>query len=440
MSPRLLHLAINCVRGWTRIYTWRMPPEPREVRRAEIESDLWESQRDVTRPPLESARHILLRLLIGIPDDLGWRVEQEAVAGRLPQESIVLCARVAGAGVFAVALLMIDSDASRRRPALAFARPALVLDQQIEENITMRAGNVSQRGRQLPLLAAGIAATVAGAMLPPLEAQSPATAAGVPAFEAASVKPNRSGELRSSLVPQPGGRLTATNVTAAALIRFAYDLPDFQVSGGPKWLTSDRFDVAAKAEGDAPLPEQRLMLRRLLAERFKLIAHTETRELPIYALVMARSDGRTGSQLRRAEADCARIATLPADVVGIASLSNGPAGCGFFGFAPGTDFPSARGGLAFRGLTMAALAKIFVPMLRRSVGDRTGLTGYYDGEFSFIAELPLPPPPPGMPGPTFEPFASVFTVLPEQLGLKLESRRGPVDVLVIDSVEQPTPD
>ena len=148
-----------------------------------------------------------------------------------------------------------------------------------------------------------------------------------------------------------------------------------------------------------------------------------------------------GPQLRRAEADCARAASLPTDVVGIGpSPSNGPAGCGFFGFAPGTDFPSARGGLAFRGLTMAALAKIFVPMLRRSVSDHTGLTGYFDAEFSFIAELPLPPPPPGQQGPLFEPFVSVFTVLPEQLGLKLEPRRGPVDVLVIDSMEQPTPD
>jgi uncharacterized protein (TIGR03435 family) len=278
-------------------------------------------------------------------------------------------------------------------------------------------------------------------MLPPLAAQSRPAAAGGPAFEAASVKANRSGDLDARLVPQPGGRLTATNVPAAELIRFAYDLPDFQVSGGPKWLTSDRFDVVAKADGDPPVTEKRLMLRRLLAERFKLTAHTETRELPLYALVMARSDGRLGSHLRRAAADCARITPPAADVVGIGpSPSNGPAGCGFFGFAPGTDFPSGRGGLAFRGLTMAALAKIFVPMLRRSVSDHTGLAGYFDAEFSFIAELPIPPPPPGVPAPPFEPFVSVFTVLPEQLGLKLESRRGPVDVLVIDRVEPPTPD
>ena len=96
--------------------------------------------------------------------------------------------------------------------------------------------------------------------------------------------------------------------------------------------------------------------------------------------------------------------------------------------------------MAFRGLTMAALAKVFLPMLRRSVNDQTGLIGYFDADFDFIAELPIPPPPPGEPPPPFDaPFVSVFTVLPEQLGLKLDSRRGPVEVLVIDRAEQPIP-
>jgi uncharacterized protein (TIGR03435 family) len=246
------------------------------------------------------------------------------------------------------------------------------------------------------------------------------------------------------LEPLPGGRVNGTNVTAAALIRFAYGLPDFQVSGGPEWLASDRFDVVAKAEGDPPLAEKRLMLRRLLAERFKLAAHTETRELPIYALVLARSDGRLGPQLRRTAADCGR-ADQPSLDLGVGpSPSDGPPRCGYFGFAPGSDFPTGRGGLAFRGLTMAGLAKMLVPMVRRSVSDRTGLNGYFDAEFDFMAEgPPPPPPPPGLPNQNSfgsEPFVSIFTVFPEQLGLKLESRRGPVEVLVIDRAEQPTPD
>ena len=89
---------------------------------------------------------------------------------------------------------------------------------------------------------------------------------------------------------------------------------------------------------------------------------------------------------------------------------------------------------------MAALAKTFVPMVHRSVSDQTGLTGYFDAEFDFIAELPLPPPPPGVPSPFDAPFVSIFTVLPEQLGLKLESRKGPVEVLLIDVAEPPAPD
>ena len=261
-------------------------------------------------------------------------------------------------------------------------------------------------------------------------------AASEPAFEVATVRSNTSGNTGWMLQPQPGGRLTGTNVPAAALIRFAYDLPDFQIIGGPSWLASSRYDIAAKADGDPHIDQKRLMLRAVLAERFKLTAHTETRELPIYALVMARDDGRPGPRLRRTEADCVRDAVALDNWAGIGA-STGTPRCGFFGFAPGTDLPKGRGGLAFRGLTLAAFAKRLVPMVRRSVSDQTGLTGYFDGDFDFVAELPPPPPPPGLPSPFNDPFVSVFTVLPEQLGLKLEARRGPVDVLVIDRIEPP---
>jgi uncharacterized protein (TIGR03435 family) len=90
---------------------------------------------------------------------------------------------------------------------------------------------------------------------------------------------------------------------------------------------------------------------------------------------------------------------------------------------------------------MPALAKILIPMVRRSVTDRTGLDGYFDAEFDFLAEIGPPPPPPGLPDPFDRgSFLSVFTVFPEQLGLKLESTKGSVDVLVIDRVDRPTPD
>jgi bla regulator protein blaR1 len=257
-------------------------------------------------------------------------------------------------------------------------------------------------------------------------------------FEVASIKQNKSGDIRASLVPSPGGRLTATNVTAADLIRFAYDLATFQLTGGPGWMTADHFDLQAKAEGDPPSSEKRMMLRRVLEERFKLSSHVEAREQPIYALIMAKADRRLGPQLRRSDADCAGRDAPASNTVGPSPVG-GPPRCGFFGTAPGSNIPAGQGGIGFRGLTMADLARRFVPMVRRSVSDETGLSGYFDGEFDFTAELPPPPPPPGVPNPFGpDPFASVFTVLPEQLGLKLDARRAPVQVLVIDRLERPT--
>lgn len=390
MSALVLRLAIACVRGWTGLYTSGLSPAFRDTRRAEIESDLWEFQHDAAgEGGLGGALQIFLRLLIGIPDDVGWRVDQ-AAAGGIAQGSIVMGGRVAGFALVLCAVWVIGADASRIRT--------------------------------------------------PLAAQSPAPAGGGPAFEAASIKPNKSGDGRIFLIPQPGGRLTGSNVTAAMLIRFAYGLPDFQTTGGPGWLDADHFDILAKGEGDPPLEQQRLMLRRMLAERFKLVVHTETRDLPMYALVTARNDGSLGRQLRRTQTDCDRAAQPALGLIG-PSPSNGPPPCGYFGMAPGTDVRSGQGGFAFRGLTMAALAKMLVPMVHRSVSDRTGLTGYFDADFDFLAEVGPPPPPPGIPDPFDRAsFLSVFTVFPEQLGLKLDARRGPVEVLVIDRVEQPTPD
>jgi bla regulator protein blaR1 len=269
-------------------------------------------------------------------------------------------------------------------------------------------------------------------------AQERRPVSGALAFDSVSVKRNVSPEPGRTLNAEAEGWLTATNTTVAQLIRFAYDLPAFQVSGGPTWINSETFDVTARANGNPSLADKRMMLRRLLAERFSLSAHTETRELPIYALTRARSDGKLGPRLRASETDCRRV-EQPTLFTGVGAVpSGGPPACGYFGFSPTTNLPSGRGGLAFRGLTMPALALKLIPMVRRTVVDDTGLPGYYDADFDFLAELPPPPPPPGMPNPWSEPFVSVLTVLPEQLGLKLDSRRGQVEMLVIDRVEPPT--
>jgi uncharacterized protein (TIGR03435 family) len=147
-----------------------------------------------------------------------------------------------------------------------------------------------------------------------LRAQSAAPAVASQAFEVASVKPNKSGDGRIFFQMQPGGRFTATNVPLRELIRFAHGIQTFQLVGGPDWIGSERFDIMAKAEGDlppsppggSPGPMQ-MMVRTLLVERFKLAVHNETRDLPVYALVMARVDGRLGPQLRASQVDCAAL-------------------------------------------------------------------------------------------------------------------------------------
>lgn len=449
MRSRGLGLVVWLVRLWTRVYTLGTPAAVRDARLSEIECDLWECQHDADRST--NAFEILTRLLLGIPDDLLWRLEQ---TDDTRAHSVVPERRAVTASAFTCSLALhliflmgavwwASWPADRNPPrvwtsrAHAIEGPVLLAGAPLTVSKSEWPARLAPSEKDMAMkkaaLLIGTLVTTAGL---PIAAQQ---AASDPAFEAASIRPNTSGSAGWRLDPHAGGRLTGTNVPAAALIRFAYDLPDFQIFGGPGWLASQRFDLAAKAEGDAPLDQKRLMLRTLLAERFKLTVHTETRELPIYALVMARSDGKPGAQLRRTEADCAREVVSSDDWAGVGP-STGTPRCGFFGFAPGTDLPKGRGGFAFRGLTLAMFAKRLVPIVRRAVSDETGLTGYFDGDFDFLAELPPPPPPPGLPNAFGEPFVSVFTVLPEQLGLKLDSRRGPVEVLVIDRVEPPAPE
>ena len=147
-----------------------------------------------------------------------------------------------------------------------------------------------------------------------------ALSAAAASFEAASVKPNTSGERNTSVRRLPGGRFTATNVPVAFLVQLAHQLQPFQMQGAPDWLRSDRFDVVAKMEGDpAPPPvgssepdQMTLALQALLADRFKLVAHWETQELPIYALVLARADRTLGPNIRPAAVDCTAAAAASA--------------------------------------------------------------------------------------------------------------------------------
>jgi uncharacterized protein (TIGR03435 family) len=271
-----------------------------------------------------------------------------------------------------------------------------------------------------------------------------------PAFEAASVKPNKSGDPRTALFFQPGGRFMATGVTLKMLVGAAYGtpqpLPDFRLIGGPDWIGSDRFDIIAKAEGDpqpgpqGPPPSMFLMLRTLLKERFQLAVHNESRELPIYALVTARSDKKLGPQMNPTAVDCAALrgarGNAPPAPPGPPPLS-GRLPCGA---------RLAPGNLVVGSMSITQLTTAFSRIVNRTVVDRTGITGNFDLDLTWTPDQ-LPqgsqgtPPPGAPPLPPIDPNGpSIFTAVQEQLGLKLESTKGPVDVVVIDRAEHPTED
>lgn len=260
--------------------------------------------------------------------------------------------------------------------------------------------------------------------------------ANPPAFEVASVKANKSADNRVMLGFQPGGRFSGTNVSLSMLIRTAYRLQNFQIVGGPSWMFSDRFDVVAKADADPTADDRLLMMRALLAERFKLSMHNETRELPIYTMVVARSDGKLGPRLKPTATDCAAL------------RARGRGGAPPAPSAPGGSIPCgmrmAPGSITAGSMTLAQLAQTLSQSIGRVIVDKTGLSGQFDFELTWRPEqiaqgaprdVNAPPLPDGDPN-----TPSIFTALQEQLGLKLEGARGPVDVMVVDRVEPPTPD
>ena len=240
-------------------------------------------------------------------------------------------------------------------------------------------------------------------------AQSPPSPSPEPAFDVASIKPNRSGESGSGSTTRKGGYL-GTNVSLHQLVTEAYGLRPFQVTGGPGWIKLDRFDINARAPEGAT---GRLapMLRTLLADRFKLRVHTETKEQQVYALVLARPDRRLGPKLTASTQECGAGAAC-----GMNMNTSGTTG-----ILKGVAQPLSRLATALSGYGVDGL-----------VFDRTGLTGNFDIELQWTPE--------NLRAISAGEGPSLFTALQEQLGLKLESARGPVEYLVIDSAELPTPD
>jgi bla regulator protein blaR1 len=260
-----------------------------------------------------------------------------------------------------------------------------------------------------------------------------------PRFAVTSVKPNTSGMSGGTSRNLPDG-FTATNFTLWRLTRNAYGLQDPQLIGGPDWFNTDHFDVEAKLEATAPTTPavRQQMMRALLHDRFKLRAHTETREVPVYGIVFARADRSLGPTIKPGnEADCAKPEAAPVMAPPGGRGRGGPLGCGATQFGPG--------GIIARGITIQRLAENLSGLpgltnIDRIVLDRTGLTGTYDFELKWTTRPPGVPPGPGAP-PAAAALDDVssFTALQDQLGLKLEPQRAPLPVLVIDSAERPEP-
>jgi uncharacterized protein (TIGR03435 family) len=242
-------------------------------------------------------------------------------------------------------------------------------------------------------------------------------------FELTSVKRNNSGPgSGGSNRNQPNGSFTGTNVTLRPFIARAYEMRAFQVTGGPSWIDFDRFDIIGRGAEGTPTAMRPAMLRRLLADRFRLITHTETREQPVYLLVRARADGRLGPQLKRSPLPCgsAAVPGQPAAACSVEGTVNG--GVGTINTV-GTPMDNIAAALANYAVT-------------RFVINRTGLEGGFDVVgLRFAAEgSGLPPANRPDDAPT------IFTAVEEQLGLKLEAAKGPVPFVVVDSVESPSPD
>jgi uncharacterized protein (TIGR03435 family) len=253
-------------------------------------------------------------------------------------------------------------------------------------------------------------------------------------FEAASVKERVAPGDGSFVGRRPGGRFAAENASLREIIEYAYQLQGFQLVGSlapadARWdITATLETTAAQAGPDAIVTA----VRGLLADRFALATHRETRTMQVYALRLARADGAPGPALKRSALDCPALMA--------AARSGGPPppearACGFRG---------RIGSLQSNGMPLSELGIALAGRVGRAIVDQTGLTGTWDLTLTYApesAQIPAGTLPPDAPPPAGNPDApSLFTALQEQLGLRLVSTTAPVEVLVIDRVSRPTPD
>ena len=312
------------------------------------------------------------------------------------------------------------------------------LKRRIEAIMTRRIGRELTIAGKLLLAGAGtlaLAVPLAIGLLhaPTLRAQTSSAAEPPLKFEVASIKPSDPSERGTIIQFAPGGRLVVKNAPLKSLVTLAYDVQDFQISGGPTWVSTARYDVTAKADAvtaeDDPhkiktdeqrekfQQRQRMRIQALLADRFQLKIGRATKELPIYALKLAKN----GPKLQESKEE------------------DGNQFQGVRMSRPG-DVTAGKVGMQF-------LTRILAHSVGRPVIDQTGLTGKYDFKLEWTPDQNQPGgfggPGPGPDGalrpPPVDPNGpSIFTAIEEQLGLKLESQKGPVEMLTIDAVEKPS--
>jgi uncharacterized protein (TIGR03435 family) len=297
---------------------------------------------------------------------------------------------------------------------------------------------------------------------PPAGSQPAGTKASVPqwqidaggkaTFDVASIKPDTAAQSQQTVhsnIPlgpmdmyaPTGGRLDAANYPLIVYMVFAYKLTSFQIQDLakqlPKWANTDRYDIQAKAESQNPSKDQmRLMMQALLAERFKLAVHYETKQMPVMALLLDKP-GKLGPHLRAHVEDVPCTTALVQGPAPPPTIAGGyPESCGALMAYP----VSGRAHVGGRNMDIQVVANQLTGLVNgidRPILDKTGLTGKYDFFFEFMPQFngPLPPGTDFQTDETAPPFQEA---LKKDLGLKMESQTGPVDVLVIDHVEQPS--
>ncbi len=312
------------------------------------------------------------------------------------------------------------------------------------------------RSKQLARLMAAAVLVATAASDVRTQAPSPPAPAAGPTFEVVSIKRNTADRVNSSINPRPDGGLTIVSLPVATLVARAYPpAVPIDMVGLPGWATSERYDVSATSPLPNPTPDQRIaMLRAMLADRFKLAVHFETREQPVYDLVLARRDGTLGSGLTPIETDCAariaaeqaaaeaaRNAGVPPPRPPSQDFNAPPPPCSLRILDAASrdrqgDRQGRLGSLMEGETTMANLAMALRLSAGRLVVDKTGLSSSYRVTMNFDGAMLRRGPDVAAPTPDAPP--SVFTALPEQLGLKLEASRAPRETLIVDRLERPT--